>query len=102
MSKWGVAVGMSTIEHEHRGSLAYEAVFNWSPLQLSNAINRLTLFRFRKGIIITFHALQLHYRHTLAPTLYRGWLDLFHQRVLAEEVAHGFAERTGALAMDDA
>src|SRR6266699_6097898 len=42
MSQRGVAVGVPAVEHEYHWALTHEAVFNWSPLRLSNGLHLLS------------------------------------------------------------
>lgn len=44
MSKWRVTVGVSTIEHEHRLSLAHDAEFNGPVIQLNNVSQQRSSF----------------------------------------------------------
>ena len=50
MSQRRGAVGMPTVEHEHRWSLTHDAVFNRSPLRLSNGSHRLSSFNGQDGL----------------------------------------------------
>src|SRR5207244_12516127 len=83
MSQWGVAVGMSTIEHEHGWSLTHDAVFNWSLLHLSNAINRLSSFAFEDALGSSVHqrsSLPLCLLYYESGCLLRGvTYDIVHQ-----------------------